>query len=137
MKRGGTMTGAVSLVMIFCVLCMAVFAVLTLSTAVREQSLAELTAQRAAEYYEADLQATSIAAAVIAGEPVETTEVSYSFDPEGIEASYTVPAGGDLLLEVRLLLTGSTYEILTWRTVYAGDWTPDTSMNLFDVDVFF
>ena len=49
MKRGGTMTGAVSLVMIFCVLCMAVFAVLTLSTAVREQSLAELTAQRAAE----------------------------------------------------------------------------------------
>ena len=122
--------------MLFRSLCMAVFAVLTLSTAVREQSLAELTAQRAAEYYEADLQATSIAAAVIAGEPVET-EVSYSFVPEGIEASYTVPAGGDLLLEVRLLLTGSTYEILTWRTVYAGDWTPDTSMNLFDVDVFF
>ena len=79
MKRGGTMTGAVSLVMIFCVLCMAVFAVLTLSTAVREQSLAELTAQRAAEYYEADRQATSIAAAVIAGEPVENTEVSYNF----------------------------------------------------------
>ena len=102
---------------------------------VREQSLAELTAQRAAEYYEADRQATSIAAAVIAGEPVENTEVSYHFVPEGMEAGYTVPAGGDLLLEVRLLL--STYEILTWRTVYAGDWTPDTSMNLFDVDVFF
>ena len=37
MKRGGTMTGAVSLVMIFCVLCMAVFAVLTLSTAAHRE----------------------------------------------------------------------------------------------------
>lgn len=137
MKRGGTMTGAVSLVMIFCVLCMAVFAVLTLSTAVREQGLAELTAQRAAEYYEADRQAAGIAAALIAGEAVEGTEVSYSFVPEGMEASYTVPAGGELLLEVRLLLTGSGYEVLAWRTVYAGDWVPDDTMELLDLDVFF
>lgn len=137
MKRGGTMTGAVSLVMIFCVLCMAVFAVLTLSTAVREQGLAELTAQRAAEYYEADRQAAEIAAALIAGEAVEDAEVSYSFVPEGTEASYTVPAGGELLLEVRLLLTGSGYEVLTWRTIYAGDWVPDDTMELLDLDVFF
>ena len=136
MKRGGTMTGAVSLVMIFCVLCMAVFAVLTLSTAVREQGLAELTAQRAAEYYEADRQAAAIAAALIAGEAVEA-DVSYELTGEGAVASYVVPAGGELLLEVRLLLTGSEYEVLAWRTIYAGDWTPDNSMELLDLDVFF
>lgn len=136
MKRGGTMTGAVSLVMIFCVLCMAVFAVLTLSTAVREQGLADLTAQRAAEYYEADRQAAEIAAALIAGEAVEA-DVSYELTGEGAVASYVVPAGGELLLEVRLLLTGSEYEVLAWRTIYAGDWTPDNSMELLDLDVFF
>ena len=136
MKRGGTMTGAVSLVMIFCVLCMAVFAVLTLSTAVREQGLAELTAQRAAEYYEADRQAAAIAAALIAGEAVEA-DVSYELTGEGAVASYVVPAGGELLLEVRLLLTGSEYEVLAWRTIYVGDWTPDNSMELLDLDVFF
>ena len=136
MKRGGTMTGAVSLVMIFCVLCMAVFAVLTLSTAVREQGLAELTAQRAAEYYEADRQAAEIAAALIAGEAVEA-DVSYELTGEGAVASYVVPAGGELLLEVRLLLTGSEYEVLAWRTIYVGDWTPDNSMELLDLDVFF
>ena len=136
MKRGGTMTGAVSLVMIFCVLCMAVFAVLTLATAVREQGLAELTAQRAAEYYEADRQAAEIAAALIAGEAVEA-DVSYELTGEGAVASYVVPAGGELLLEVRLLLTGSEYEVLAWRTIYAGDWTPDNSMELLDLDVFF
>ena len=137
MKRGGTMTGAVSLVMIFCVLCMAVFAVLTLSTAVREQGLANLTAQRAEEYYEADRQATEIAAAIAAGETVDSVEVLYNFAAEGMEASYVVPAGGELLLEVRLLLTGSECRVLAWRTVYAGDWAPDNSMNLLDIDVFF
>ena len=136
MKRGGTMTGAVSLVMIFCVLCMAVFAVLTLATAVREQGLADLTAQRAAEYYEADRQAAEIAAALIAGEAVEA-DVSYELTGEGAVASYVVPAGGELLLEVRLLLTGSEYEVLAWRTIYVGDWTPDNSMELLDLDVFF
>ena len=136
MKRGGTMTGAVSLVMIFCVLCMAVFAVLTLSTAVREQSLAELTAQRAAEYYEADCQAVEIARAIIAGEAVEA-DVSYELTGEGAVASYVVPAGGELLLEVRLLVNGADSQVLTWRTIYAGDWVPDTTMELFNIDVFF
>lgn len=136
MKRGGTMTGAVSLVMIFCVLCMAVFAVLTLSTAVREKSLADLTAQRAAEYYEADYQATQIAQALIAGEDVDA-DVSYELTGEGAVASYVVPAGGELLLEVRLLVSGEDSQVLTWRTIYAGDWAPDTSMELFDIEVFF
>ena len=69
MKRSGGVSGAVSLVMIFCVLCLAVFAVLTLSTAVREQGLAELTAQRAREYYEADAEAVAALVAIAEGPP--------------------------------------------------------------------
>ena len=64
MKRGGGVSGAVSLVMIFCVLCLAVFAVLTLATADREAKLAEMTARSAADYYEADHRAVEIAAAL-------------------------------------------------------------------------
>ena len=47
MKRGGSISGAVTLVMIFCVLCMAVFAALTLMTAKREAALTEVTARQA------------------------------------------------------------------------------------------
>ncbi len=43
MRRGGTVSGAVSLVMIFAVLCLTVFSVLTLSTAVGESKLAQAT----------------------------------------------------------------------------------------------
>ena len=66
MKRGGGVSGAVSLVMIFCVLCLAVFAVLTLATADREAKLAEMTARSAADYYEADRRAVEIAALEVA-----------------------------------------------------------------------
>ena len=70
MKRGGGVSGAVSLVMIFCVLCLAVFAVLTLATADRERNLAQLTAQRAEAYYEADRQATEVLAAMQMDGPI-------------------------------------------------------------------
>ena len=68
MRRGGTVCGAVSLTVIFCVLCMAVFAALTFVTANRERVLSELDAQRAAEFYRADCEATRIAAALRSGE---------------------------------------------------------------------
>ena len=52
--RRGRVSGAVSLIMIFCVLCLSVFAVLTLSTAVGEKKLTDLTAERAQDWYAAD-----------------------------------------------------------------------------------
>ena len=57
MRRGGTVSGAVSLIVIFGVLCMAVFAALTFATANRERTFAELDARRAAEFYQADTAA--------------------------------------------------------------------------------
>lgn len=139
MKRGGGVSGAVSLVMIFCVLCLAVFSVLTLATAERERGLSELSAQRAAEYYAADRRAVEIAAALAAGETPEDVEVesAVSTGPAGTvrEEAFTLPAGGDLLLEVRLEI-GERGEItvLTWKTVYAGDWNVDGTITLWDGD---
>lgn len=139
MKRGGSVSGAVSLVMIFCVLCLAVFSVLTLATAERERGLSELSAQRAAEYYAADRRAVEIAAALAAGETPEDVEVesAVSTGPAGTvrEEAFALPSGGDLLLEVRLEI-GETGEItvLTWKTVYAGDWDVDDTITLWDGD---
>ena len=122
MKRGGSVSGAVSLVMIFCVLCLAVFAALTLATAERERGLSELSAQRAAEYYAADRRAVEIAAALAAGEI-----------PEGV--AFSLPAGGDLMLEVRLEISeAGEISVLCWRTVYSGGWDVDDTITLWDGD---
>ena len=133
MKRGGGISGAVSLVMIFCVLCLSVFAVLTLATAERERRLTDLAAGRAADYYAADAEATKIVAALVRGEtpdsdvPVEIMSMDSPWDL----ASFSVPAGGDQMLRVELRLReDGTYDILAWKTVYTGEWKIDDHLEV-------
>lgn len=130
MKRGGGVSGAVSLVMIFCVLCLAVFAVLTLATADREAKLAEMTAQNAADYYEADRRAVEVAAALQRGESV-SADITVTWS--GDVASFTVPIGEDQSLDAAVRVqVGKPCEILRWRTVYTGAWEPDEYLNVWD-----
>lgn len=129
MRRSGGVSGAVSLVMIFCVLCLAVFSVLTLATADRESRLSEMTAKNAAEYYEADYRATAIAAALRSGAPLPA-DVDVVWD--GDTASFRLPVGDSLGLDVAISVRGESYEILRWQTVYTGDWQPDDYLTLWD-----
>ena len=129
MKRSGSVSGAVSLVMIFCILCLVIFSVLTLATADRESRLSERTAQNTAEYYRADYNATVIAAALRNGNPIPAdVEITW----EGDTASFLLPIGDSLALDVALTVHDGTYEILRWQTVYTGSWEPDNVLDLWD-----
>lgn len=143
MKRGGNVSGAVSLVMIFCVLCLAVFAVLTLATADRERNLAELTARSAENYYAADRQAVEIAAALLEGGTPETDiEIEHTFFnyPGGSAeaASFTVPVSDEQGLEVELLLRDldGSFKVLRWQTMYTGGWETDDTLELWSGDIY-
>ena len=128
MRRSGGVSGAVSLVMIFCVLCLAVFSVLTLATADREAKLSEMTARNAAEYYRADYTATAIAAALSGGGPLPA-DVDVAWD--GDTASFRLPIGESLGLDVALSVHGDgSYEVLRWQTVYTGSWEPSGYLEL-------
>jgi len=129
MKRGGGVSGAVSLVMIFCVMCLAVFAVLTLATADREARLSDMTAQNAADYYEADCAATAIVAALAQGETAPA-DVEVAWD--GDTASFLLPAGESQGLDVAVSVKDGKCEILRWQTVYTGNWEPDSSLAVWD-----
>ena len=124
MKRGGSISGVVSLVMIFCVLCMAVFASLTMVTAQREHTLAAVTADRAAAYYEADRMAVKTVAAIARGESPAGVSVS------GDVASFSVPAGGDTLLMVEARRTEDGCRILQWKTVFSGQWETEDRIEV-------
>ena len=131
MRRGGSVSGAVSLVMIFCVLCLVVFTVLTLSTAVRERHLSELTAERAGAYYQADAKAVETVAALRRGEVSPQVRVTPEEDGATL-AEFSIPAGGDQSLEVAVRLTDTEYEILRWQTVYTGSWEIDDTIEVWD-----
>jgi hypothetical protein len=62
--------GGSSLLVIFAVLCMTVFALLSLRTAQAEKQVADAAAQGVRQYYAADLQAQEIYARLRAGETV-------------------------------------------------------------------
>ncbi len=140
MKRGGGVSGAVSLVMIFCVLCLAVFAVLTIATADREAKLSEMTAQNAADYYEADRQAVEIVAALRDGRTlpvdVEIEHVLSTYPDGPVEtAAFSLPFGDSQALRVEVMLgdqDGKTCQILRWQTEYTGEWEIDSSMPVWD-----
>ena len=127
MKKSGGVSGAVSLVMIFCVLCLVIFSVLTLSTAEREYKLSEKTVRNAEEYYRADYKATVIVAALRKG-----TDPGVEIEWEGDTASFVLPIGETQGLEVAVSLHGGECEILRWQTVYTGEWEPDEYLNLWD-----
>ncbi len=150
MRKGSSFSGVVTLVVIFCVLCLSVFAVLTVATVQREHTLSLLTAERATAYYEADSKACGILKEVLDGGSPE--EVAFTETSDGRLASFSVAAGGEQELQVSVLLAGKgaaqnagagqtgapedagagdAYRILSWKLAYAGGWEADEQMDLF------
>ena len=143
MKKGGSISGAVSLVMIFCVLCLAVFATLTVSTAERERKLSEMTAQNAADYYAADTKAMGVVAGLRAGKELSELDVEYTSEGfmGGTLIELNVPISEMQSLAVTLIqyapeTPGGRREVAVygWKTVYTGDWETDDSMNIWSGD---
>ena len=120
--------GGSSLLVIFAVLCLTVFALLTLSTALAEKRLSDASAARALDYREAAYAGQEILARLRAGEMPEGVTVS------GDSLSYSVPVTEllELRVETRIGEDGS-FEILKIHTAPAGgSWEPDDSLEVWD-----
>jgi hypothetical protein len=127
-KTRGVGVGTISLIMIFAVLCLTVFAMLTLSTSNAEKVLADRTSSFVKSYYEADSQATQIKADLLA---------SYAQSgATGIETySCRINDVQDLLVKIRF--DGGSYTVLEWKTGYSQEWELDTSIAVMDIDALF
>ena len=103
--------GGSSLLAIFAVLCLVIFALLSLNTALAEKRLSEASAQAAEEWYAADLKAQEIFARLRAGEAVPGVEQT------GSEFTYEIPVSGHQTLLVSLKKNENCWEILSWQAV--------------------
>lgn len=106
------MVGGSSLLVIFAVLCLTVFALLAISTVQADKRLADASITAVSEYYEADSKAEKILAALRSGEI-----------PDGVSGDngiyrFTVQVSDTqrLLAEVSIEDDGG-WEVLCWRTV--------------------
>ena len=130
----GLNVGSASIVMIFAVLCLTVFAVLSLLTARSELALAVRAADSVTDYYAADAHAVAIYDALAAGtDPAAGTDAEIHIPAPG-HYSYTVPVDENQGLFVLLAQDGDSLQIRQWYVYMTGEWNPDNSLNLFTMD---
>lgn len=118
--------GGSSLLVIFAVLCLTVFAMLALSTVQADGRLSTASADAVAAYYAADTQAETILAQLRAGQVPEGVTVEQEI------YTYTCPISDTQALEVEVRLRGTDYEVLRWQSVSTGDWQADEGLHVWD-----
>lgn len=101
--------GGSSLLVIFSVLCLTVFALLSLSTVQAEKRLSDTAADAVTAYYEADLEAERIFARLRSGETVPGVQ-----ETAGIYR-YACPISENQTLMVELQKTEDTWTVLRWQ----------------------
>ena len=118
--------GGSSLLVIFAVLCLTVFALLSLSTAQAGSRLSDASAQAVSDYYRADCRAEEILAQLRSGQLPEGVSVE-----DGVY-SYTCSISDTQALAVSVRLDRDHYTVLRWQAVSTIEWTPDESIDLWD-----
>lgn len=103
--------GGSSLMVIFGVLTLCVFAFLSISTAQADRRLSDASARAVSAYYEADRQAEEIFARLRSGEQPRSVTVSENL------YSYQCPISENQQLFVELSFDGESWEILRWQAV--------------------
>lgn len=124
--------GGSSLLVIFAVLCLTVFALLSLSTVQADKRLADSASKAVTGYYEADAKAEEILARLRRGEEPE----GVTFSGSGLLfASYACPISETQALFVDVCFYSQlddNYTILRWQAKSTANWQPDESMNVWD-----
>lgn len=115
--------GGSSLLVIFAVLCLTVFALLSLSSVQAERRLADAAVQSVTDYYEADLLAEQVFARLRIGEQVDGVQ-----EKDGIY-DYKISISNRQVLTVRLQKTEGRWDVLQWQAVTV-EGEPDDTLDV-------
>lgn len=127
-RSGGTPpVGGSSLLVIFAVLCLTVFALLSLSTVEAGGRLSQKAATAVSDYYTADAAAEEVLAQLRAGQRPKGVRQT------GDDYTYSVPQGQKQVISVRLRLEqNGSYQILQWETQSKETWEADETIEIWD-----
>lgn len=118
--------GGSTLLVMFAVLCLTVFAVLSVGTVQADGRLSDASVQAVKGYYEADAKAEQIFAALRAGQRPEGVE-----ECDGIYR-YACRISDTQALCVTLRYHEESWSVLQWQAVSTLDWQEDDSLPVWD-----
>ena len=142
-KTAGVNVGGASIIMVFSVLCLTIFAVLTLVSANAESTLAKKSATVISNYYIADENATETLAKVyeiVGGESslqdirAKTSQIlkdiSIKEESGVLYLSYSEKIDDSQNLTVKLSTDGNKVDVLTWKVESTEQWEPDNGLDV-------
>lgn len=140
MNRGGMGVGSSSIMLIFAVLCLTVFSLISLSVAGNDKSLVDTEAGLVTEYYEADEFAERIVSEILKSDSTPeqilgvSIETEWDWDLTAEVSSFICPISDVKDLVVKVAVSEDSYEILIWKMVNTDDWVIDDSLNVWTGD---
>jgi len=134
MNRRGIGIGSASLILIFSVLCLTVFSLLTLSMANREKELSEKLESSVENYYAADSAAVEIAAEFLANSkngkiPSELNGAIISSNGE-CRFNYSCTIDDRRSIAVKFEIKDGKINILSWQETNIEEWLPNDNINV-------
>ncbi len=126
-KTTAPIAGGSSLLVIFTVLCLTVFAVLNLSTVLSKKGMSDKAAASVKEYYEAECKAEEVIAGLRAGNVPDFVE------KDGEIYSFEYPVGEDKKLDVKVKIESEdNVKVLCFKETSTAPWENDDSLVLWD-----
>ena len=140
MNKGGIGVGSASIVLVFAVLCLTVFSLITLVVAKNNQALAETEAGLVTGYYEADALAEQIVAEILKAGVIPDTARGVEIDSywdmsmEKEVVSYICPLSDKKELYIKLAVDGDIVGVINWQMLDIGEWQFDDSLGVWIPD---
>lgn len=132
-RSSGIGVGGASIVMVFSILCLTIFAVLTLVTASNELALSTRAAAAVTDYYAADSLAVEIYDVLRASDAVPQSALGIKVYAQAEDCiRYIVPVDGNQELCVLLRREGEDLRILEWSVHSTGEWNPFDRIFVWD-----
>ena len=140
-NKGGIGVGSASIVLVFAVLCLTVFSLITFVVASNDKALVDAETFLVTGYYEADTLAEHILAELLAADTlpsqVQGIEIRSQWNDElDMETTHFLCPISDIkALYVNLAFHEDSFDILSWRMYDTDDWIFDTSINVWSGEI--
>jgi len=136
MGKSGIGVGSASIVLVFAVLCLTVFSLITYVVAGNDRSLVNAKIGLVSGYYEADALAEQILMELLDADEtpqnIHGVNIYTEWDESrGVETTYFFCKISDIKsLYVHLILRDDSFDILSWRMYDTDEWEFDNSINV-------
>ena len=139
------------MLVIFMILCMVIFAVLSLSNTVKDQHLSEKNAEHTTAYYAANNEGehklaeidavlngcTTFEEAITALETLDGLRLEYTKEAGKLMAGYIISMNDSENLQIVLSIYPQNdvkYKIITWKTISSSEWEGQQDLSVFGND---